>query len=223
MLKKPKKTTNKTLEFSMSKGKTENSIFRFLDKALPHFTKDLTTGLTQEDDISQECSIYLNREARHDLFMFHFQHKYPGKKRSSDFSVISAQKYSSKDPLIVIEAKRLPTPGNKRKREYVQGKLGAIERFKRAFHGEGLSKAAILGYIQKNTFDYWHKEVCSWINDLIKNNRDTSIAWTKKDLLHASGTRKNIAKYKSSNARINGKPILITHYWFYTLQESSRN
>jgi len=161
MLKDSIDLPNENLDFSISKGKTVDSIINFLDVKLPGFTSDLNTTAKNEDDISQECCIYLDREARESLFMFHFQHKYEGG-RSSDFSVISAKKFSSKEPLFVIEAKRLPTPGTGRQQEYVHGNLGGIERFKREYHGSGLSRSAMFGYIQKETCDHWLGEINSW-------------------------------------------------------------
>jgi hypothetical protein len=213
MLQEIKNEPDSSLNFSISKGKTISSIFNFLDANLPNFVSDLTSGLNNEDDVSQECSIFLNRLAGNNLFMFHFQHKYPGRSRSSDLSVISAQKFTSKDPLVVIEAKRLPTPGKNRVREYVQGNRGAMERFKRGHHGKGLPQAVILGYIQKNNFEYWHKEVCNWIDDLINGNNDSSIHWSKDDLLVMNSNMGGMNKYISNNSRIGSTNIIITHYW----------
>ncbi|MCW3110040.1 MAG: hypothetical protein JWQ09_4546 [Segetibacter sp.] len=213
MLKDFDKTISTPSDFSIPKGKGVDIIFDFLDKILPGFTNDLKAGLTHEDDISQECAIYLNREARNSLFMFHFQHKYPGKNRSSDFSIISAERFSSKDPLLVLEAKRLPTPGKSRAREYVQGNLGAIERFKRGYHGNKLIRSAILGYIQKENFNYWYKEVCTWINDLIKTNKDSTITWNEIDLLQYVGSLKGMNKYSSRHFRSEQEDIKLTHYW----------
>jgi hypothetical protein len=216
MLRDINNSINSHPDFSIAKGKTISTIFSFLDATLPLFKKDLKKGLTHEDDISQECSIFLNREARNSIFMFHFQHKYPGTKRSSDFSIISAEKFASKDPLIVIEAKRLPTPGSGRKKEYVVGSLGALERFKRGFHGNGLPRSAIFAYIQKETFDYWHTEICSWINERINSNTDASITWNYLDLLKYLSSINGLNKYSSVHSRIGSENIELTHYWFYT-------
>jgi len=203
-------------DFSIPKGKSIDAIVNFLDIKLPFFTQDIQKGLTHEDEISQDCCIYLNREARETFFMFHFQYKYIGKKRSSDMSIISAEKYETKEPLIVIEAKRLPTPGSGRQREYVKGNFGGIERFKRGFHGAGLQKSVVLGFIQKETFAYWHKEVCTWINELIETNIDESINWEKDDLLKFEKSLKSINKYSSLNSRYKQSPIELSHYWIYT-------
>lgn len=216
MLKKLNNLNTVPLNFSIPKGKAVDSIIRFLDNKLPLFKDDLQVGLKHEDEISQDCCIYLNREARDTFFMFHFQYKYIGKKRSSDMSIISANRFESKVPLIVIEAKRLPTPGSRREREYVQGTLGAIERFKRNFHGDGLQKSIIIAYIQKDTFVHWHDTICMWINDLIDNNLDTSINWDKGDLLKFEKTLKAINKYSSINSRHHQSPIRLSHYWIFT-------
>ncbi len=220
MLKDFNNSINAPANFSIPKGKAIDTIFDFLDKILPGFLNDFRSGLTHEDDISQECSIYLNREARTSFFMFHFQHKYPNKNRSSDFSIISAEKYSSKDPILVIEAKRLPTPGKSRSKEYVEGNLGAIERFKRGYHGINLTKSAIIGYIQKEDFDYWYKEVCSWINDLINSNNDETIDWNREDNLQFLNSIKGMNKYISKHSRKGLTDIELFHYWLYQKVET---
>lgn len=216
MLKELNNSNSVPIGFSITKGKSIDSIMNFLEAKLPFFTKNIQTGLKHEDDISQDCCIFLNREARETFFMFHFQYKYIGQKRSSDMSAISAEKFESKDPLIVIEAKRLPTPGSKREREYVQGNLGGIERFKRGFHGSGLQKSVVLGYVQMETFSHWHNRVCSWINDLINSNPDTSINWNSLDLLKFNTSIKGINKYSSSHSRVGEQSIELIHYWIYT-------
>ena len=198
-----------SLNFSIAKGKAIDAIVQFIESSLPGFISDLSTGLKNEDDISQECCIYLNRAAQNQFFMFHFQHKYVGSKRSSDFSIISTQQFSSKEPLFVIEAKRLPTPGTGREREYVQGNLGAIERFKRGLHGKGLSRSAIIGYVQKESFEHWLNQITIWINDLIKTNADTSVVWTNSDHLKLISN----GKYFSKHTRSDEKDIELNHYW----------
>lgn len=215
MLREVANSNNVPDDFSISKGKSLDAIFFFLDSTLPLYIKNFSRVLANEDEISQDCCIYLEREARNTFFMFHFQYKYIGNMRSSDFAVISAEKFESKEPLLVIEAKRLPTPGKKREKEYVQGNFGGIERFKRELHGPGLKKGVMLGYIQKNTFDFWHQEVCSWIEELIFENGDETIIWEKSDLLQFEKSLNQVNKYVSVNSRLRVEPIVLSHYWIY--------
>lgn len=202
------------LEFSIPKGTTIEVVLRFLDERLPDFGRDFSGQVDAEDDISQECCIFLGRHAREHLFMFHFQHKFRGSRRSVDLSVISAEHYASKEPIIVIEAKRLPTPGGaKRMREYVVGNYGGIERFKRNLHADGLTNCVMLAYVQANTFDHWISEVNSWIKDLAVTNEDSSIIWDINEQLRFTGTLDTVNKYSSSHLRTNDASIALTHYW----------
>lgn len=222
MLKDSIDSPNSLLEFSIEKGKTVDSIISFLDEKLPAFATDLDGMAKNEDEISQECCIYLDREARETLFMFHFQHKYKGG-RSSDFSVILAEKFSSKEPLFVIEAKRLPTPGAGRQQEYVHGNLGGIERFKRGYHGGGLSRSAMLGYIQKNSCDHWFSEINSWITNLANNGVDSTISWSGADeQLKFIKKLDWINKYCSSHLRI-GQPDINLHHYLLPLPQRPKN
>jgi len=210
------KSTDSQPNFSIPKGKSINAIISFIEEKLPLFSHNRQVGLTHEDEITQDCCIFLNREARETFFMFQFQYKYIGKQRSSDMSIISALKLDSQYPLLVIEAKRLPTPNKVREREYVQGNLGAIERFKRGFHGSGLKKSIILAYVQQETFDHWHKKICSWIKDLIDHEKQDLITWSNDDLLLPKKKIKSVNKYVSHNSRSNEMPIDLLHYWIYT-------
>jgi hypothetical protein len=108
----------------------------------------------------------------------------------------------------------LPTPGNgSRKREYVQGNHGAVERFKRSQHGKGLKTSAVLGYIEdNNSFEYWQKEICSWITDLINSNSDATIAWTNDDLLNFAESFPSFNKYRSLHKRKGDCDIDLIHY-----------
>jgi hypothetical protein len=215
MLKDFSESDISSVDFSIAKGRTVDSIVSFLDNKLPLFRGDVGINVKNEDEISQECCIFLAREARNSFFMFHFQHKYLGQNRSSDFSIISAEKFSSKEPLFVIEAKRLPTPGSGRQREYVQGNLGGIERFKRGFHGKSLGNSAMIGYVQRETFEHWFKEINSWINDLVLNSKDSSISWIETDKLKFEKNLDELIKYSSSHSRVKESKINLIHYWIY--------
>jgi hypothetical protein len=72
------------------------------------------------------------------------------------------------DSIFSIECKRLPAPTKKREKEYVIGNNnnGGIERFKTEKHGKGLKKCGMIGFVEKETFDYWLQTVNTWIVDL---------------------------------------------------------
>jgi hypothetical protein len=203
------------IQFSIDKKAVE-SLLAFLSDNIPDFPaflKSNTSRKLNEDRISGKLEIFLQRHARSDnsIFMFQFQTPLEGK-RSTDLSVIYAAPYSTTEPFFIIEAKRLPTPGNGRDREYVQGDLGAMERFKRGHHGKNLEQSAILGYVEKEDHDHWHKQICSWITDLINANTDTSIVWDKNDLLTFLKDIQGIHTYKSLNKRAGITEIKLTHF-----------
>jgi len=104
---------------------------------------------------------------------------------------------------LLIEAKRLPTPGSGRKKEYLEGNLGGVQRYKKGHHGKDLLESAIIGYIQdKNNCNHWYKEINSWITELINTNRESDIQWETDDYLVQKDNFNTIQKYTSKNKRI---------------------
>lgn len=192
-------------------------LLEFIEESLPHFPiffRENGVGLTKENDITQLLDTFLNikvREAELSMFLFKNQFNVPNNSRSYDMGVIVLH-FSKKDAFFTIEAKRLPTPGSTREREYVQGNLGGMERFKRGHHGSGLPVGAILGYIQNNNAKHWHKTINSWIEDLIKTNKDKTITWESSDKLIDKSVA-GFSKYSSSSTRSSGDPITLFHYW----------
>ena len=205
------------IEFSTT-TKAVDAVIKFLDLHLcefPKFLKSQNLTNINENIITSKLEIFLQRQAKltDEIFMFQFQCPEANSKRSTDMSVIYAAPFSSTESFFVIEAKTLPTPGSGREREYVQGNLGAMERFKRGHHGRSLERSAILGYVEAENYDHWHKAICSWINELIQENTDTSILWNTDDLLTFLKNVNGINLYNSLNARIGNTQIQLTHYW----------
>ena len=98
--------------------------------------------------------------------------------------IIKGRRHSQFDALFPIECKRLPTPKGKKRdeREYVINKFsttGGIQRFKFGYHGAAHTFAAMIAYVQKQSFSHWLDQVNSWIWDLaagsdsVWNNSDT--------------------------------------------------
>lgn len=219
MLKNYDRTYQGSIEFNTDK-KAVLAILAFLEKHLVDFSaflkKEITSTLN-EDGITSILDIYLQRQARatDEIFMFQFQYPEVSSRRTTDMSVIYAAPYASTKSIFAIEAKRLPTPGSGRQREYVQGNLGAMERFKRNQHGKHLHYSAILGYVEKEDFDFWHKQICEWINNLIKSNTDSTISWNSNDLLSFINGVTNMSHYHSINSRNGSADIQLSHYWLY--------
>lgn len=190
----------------------------FLNCHLPDFPevfKEITENeeIESEDYISQKlCSFLQNLTYKNGFFMFQFQWKYIKTRRSSDIAVISRNPFKpTNNPFFTIEAKRLPTPGTGREKEYVEGNLGGIERYKRGHHGKGLPQSAIVGYVQKETCSHWHSKINEWINDLIQANKEIDIIWNEDDLLRHLSDLGKVQKYVSENRRLT--PSNPVHNW----------
>lgn len=107
--------------------------------------------------------------------------------------------------VFVIECKRLPAPSNDRKKEYIIGNLGGIQRFKELHHGEDFSIAGMIAYIEENTYSHWHSMINSWIDEL---SQESDSIWTVEDKLKIEYQKQNIAKYKSDHTNIT-----LIHFW----------
>lgn len=198
------------------RAKIYDSLLEFLDKNLkdfPAYKMDVDKSMDSEDLITQLLDTFLqekNREAQLP-FIIKNQFKYDTGRRSSDIGILFL-KFSKKDAFFVIEAKRLPTPGTGREKEYVEGNLGGIERFKRAHHGSELPIGGMIAYIQSDKPSDWLPKVNSWIDNLITSNTDGTISWGKEDLL-VDLKSKGYSKYKSKNSRLEQLEITLYHYW----------
>lgn len=212
-------------EIDADKFTSIKKVIEFLDKNLPKFpvvfkNKTSRTFVEPEDDISQILWAFLSRKARTDFFMIQFQYRYFKSRRSSDFGIIEVEDNNPNDLdeyFFVIEAKRLPTDFKEksREREYVLSDAGGMQRYKKGFHGVGLSDSALIGYIQKDNCNHWHQKINDWITDLIKTNKSPDISWNNDDLLILENDFINTKKYNSQNARIvdsNKDSIRIHHY-----------
>lgn len=101
--------------------------------------------------------------------------------------VIENRRHSQFDALFPIECKRLPTPheDDRDEREYVitgQGTTGGIQRFKFGYHGAAHRFAAMIGYVQEQTFAHWIGQVNRWIRELSEVSDST---WNDSDLIHS--------------------------------------
>lgn len=151
----------------------------FIVNELPHWRdRHDRRDESAEERLNAQLCKHLNSAARRDLpaVQFHHEEKQEMKRRVdvsaglAEGGFIGTTYHSIDDPFIVIEGKRLPSPGGKaREREYVTGgpvRTGGIQRFKLGLHGAGLSIAAMVGYIQKNTPSHWRDRINAWICDL---------------------------------------------------------
>ena len=129
---------------------------------------DFFPNISNEDGITQLLCEILN--ISHYPFYFQQQHKVNKKSGHSfkpDIGVFHKDNIfynSDRKCFFHIEAKILGVTNkkNEREKEYLIGKYGGVERFKKGKHGveirngekEYLPYSALLGYVRKENFDY---------------------------------------------------------------------
>ena len=123
-------------------------------------------------------------------------------------------------PFLVLEGKRLPTPGTGREREYVTGResrSGGIQRFRLGLHGHHLSTVAMIGYVQSESTVEWHERVNRWIDDESTSSSDTTCSWSQSDFLGllTRSVDSRVSRCSSKHHRASGSTgqIAIQHLW----------
>jgi len=191
-------------------GKIDSLIY-FLETNLAEFPNKIKiSGNTKEPIINQKLLRFL--ESKSSFFKFipeNLDEK--GKNKSKpdlgvyekDFDENGFEVYDDdKIRFFDIECKRLNSNlSHQHVSQYVLSDTGGIQRFKENKHGVNLSHSAMIGYVETNDFDFWHKKVNSWIADQIEHL--TMIENHK------------IAKLESEHFRINSSVsnIKLTHFW----------
>lgn len=165
--------------------------------AIPDFIHGLKTHpktkKLNEEELSQEFFIALSRylcaNPKGILVDPDFRDIYTVGANSNkrvDMAFVSSEQGSSKTKLYTVEAKRLPTGTGKREQEYIYGfdketPTGGIQRFKTGDHGFGLSKSALLGYVEEKSFTYWYETINSWI---VGKANELPVEWTSNEQLY---------------------------------------
>jgi hypothetical protein len=139
------------------------------------------------------------------------------KPRAAAF-IIEGRRHSQFDALFPIECKRLPTPKGKDRdeREYVTnepGTTGGIQRFKFGYHGAAHTFAAMIAYVQEQSFPYWMNKINCWIQELAKEmNSD----WSTSDVLQleSDDADTKVSTLKSIHLRTDGLgDCELRHLW----------
>lgn len=207
---------------SCSKGKINSRLLAFIDETLPVFQAEFKAlHKSSEEELTQHLvktlAYYANRKMPSFIFQQEtIQKQEKGQNRKVDIGVFLH--YKDDAPFFTLEAKRLPTFPKKREKEYVIGDddqkySGGIERFKRNLHGVNLKESAMIAYVQSGDCSHWSLLINSWIQDLIDNSSNSTLQWTKSDLLKESKNRNNeYYKYHSTNTKTDGTSIVLHHY-----------
>ena len=182
----------------------------------------------RERELNSQLCKFLNVVARKsDFAMVHFHHEEPqGVRHSADFSAnpidggwIEGRQYTKYEPILVMEGKRLPTPGSGREREYVTSATGekpggGVQRFKLGLHGAKLPIAGMVGYVQAKACADWFAAVNHWIDDLASSGDPL---WSGDDRLDEFifDSHAHVSRCESTHTRRFGASpaIRLTHLW----------
>ena len=182
-----------------------------------------------EERLNSQLCKYLNVAAssRFPMVLFSHEEKQTGTRRVDISAVpksalfVGQTYHSIYDPFLVFEGKRLPTPSADREREYVTGgpkKSGGIQRFKLALHGAQQISAAIIGYVQAETFSEWVSRINQWIGAEVASKEtsgeDWSLAEQLSELKEDAGRR--VAASSSVHTRSDwaiSPEIRLRHFW----------
>ncbi len=135
-----------------------------------------------------------------------------GTKGIPDFYFHTIEKGKTNEPLFIVESKILPAPPPKeREMEYVTGdkKNGGIERFKIEKHGKGINNCGLIGFVKKDSFEYWKNQINDWIDKLSEN--DTF--WNTDEKLKIDKISSNYSFLNSIAHREKADNISICHFW----------
>ena len=114
-----------------------------------------------------------------------------------------------RDRIMLVEGKRLHNPSDK---QYVSGDTGGIARFKQEQHGADVEVACMVGYVQTNTFAFWHEKVNAWIRGEAAPAAVPN--WDESDCLNPLIVKADhLTQCLSQHRRINKEPIGLHHFW----------
>lgn len=127
--------------------------------------------------------------------------------------VVNGVSWAGGERFLALEAKRLPTPGTGREREYLCGERGGVARFKLGRHAAELKTVGIIGYIQRNAFDHWLATINTWVDELIASS-NPELPWDDSDKLQMEEASFRLAHLRSNNLRVPDQQRLsIRHIW----------
>lgn len=134
-----------------------------------------------------------------------------------DALMVEGRNYSDFEMILPIECKRLPIPTElgRDEREYVvthTGVRGGIQRYKEGKHGAAHMRAALIAYVQDQSFDHWLARIGDWIRDL---HTAGNPGWSPADALVAQrqDIAAGIAVHESVHRRVNLPEIQLYHMW----------
>lgn len=216
-------------------GKIISKVFDYVTSVLQDFYGKENDN---ENHLTSELCKQLSFKKPHE-FPFFFQHQNiedAKENTSTDFAAFGTYTYAqiyNKDgeefPLVKFEAKRLNSAlPKKREKEYVIGEYengkqtrnsGGIERFKNLRHGKDVVHAAIIGYVQSDTFEHWAEKVTGWIKAEANSPHDATLTWDSNDHLQPNMRKDNLCSYLSKPKRKECGQLNMHHIWINLVSE----
>lgn len=135
-----------------------------------------------------------------------------GTKGIPDFYFHKVEEGVVHEPLFVVESKIIPAPKPlTREKEYVIGNNnnGGIERFKSEKHGKGLDECGMIGFMEKENFEYWLDKINSWIMEL----SETEATWSNDELLNSEANQAEYCYLKSAAYTFTRNRMKLHHFW----------
>lgn len=204
---------------SISHTKINHLIMSLMKEVIPNFIAYLNSDYfnkrkLNEDSLSQVFLEQAQLLIRHHDYPFNincqYQDLYYQSKGFSDLYFYPNEQNASTKSLFSFESKRIPPPEKKREKEYVVGLTnnGGIERYKTEMHGKGLKECGLLGFVEKNDFEYWLPIMNGWIEDLASTTSD----WKEDEVMVKLESATNYSIFESLAYRENDV-IKLIHLW----------
>ncbi len=215
MLRDQSQTYSISTSLFASWEEVEQVVLSFVDTYFPSFiTYYKSQGSpSSENRITDLLSVHFN--TCHQGYLPFFFEKNPTQQtgyRESDLGVfVKDRNMSPMLPIFEFEAKKLSSTSANQ--EYVYGKRGGMERFKRGLHSPHLPHCGMLGYMFCNNAIYWTGKINAWITTLASQSPKDGIDWRGDDeLLHPIKSYSAVAKFASKNKRVTQTDIVVFHY-----------
>ena len=205
--------------------KTTKDILAFIITCLKVYqAKYLNQG--KIDETIQNGNLLTIMEKKSKDKFYHCRNEYAGAKTKGmetkiDIGIIEITANYDATLIFSIECKRLRhtlNPKGKlrpdKSRQYVIVKkqnTGGIQRFKEESHAPTVSKSAIVGYLEDESFDFWFQKVNEWIDNEAKS--DKFGFWNRNDKIKSTEIGIDISQYQSEHNRRTQPDISLYHFW----------
>ncbi len=215
------------IQTSINPGTTIESILNVIKSTPSYFSQalnnpDLVKPLN-ENALTQILVEQIDVQIRKDQLPLGVKNQYSDNffrtKGYPDFYFHNLEEGKHTPALFVVESKRLPAPSNDREKEYVIGESlkrngvkecnGGIERFKIGKHGIGLSQCGMIGFLERENYEYWMITINGWIDELSKSNKE----WDPSEKLDENKSDKYYSYLTSIVIRKTNGNLRLNHFW----------